>query len=70
MRVFYSAYAYMSTCTCTRLKMDDMYDNPEARDYDDPVSLLPPLPDPLPGLVHGILVRQWCFYLLSRSVYA
>ena len=29
--------------------MDDMYDNPEARDYDDPVSLLPPLPDPLPG---------------------
>ena len=29
--------------------MDDMYDNPGARDYDDPVSLLPPLPDLLPG---------------------
>ena len=29
--------------------MDDMYDNLGARDYDDPVSPLPPLPDPLPG---------------------
>ena len=50
--------------------MDDMYDNPGARDYDDPVSLLPPLPDPLPGFDLRILVRQRCFYLLSRSVYA
>ena len=29
--------------------MDDMFDNFGARDYDDPVSPLPPLPDPLPG---------------------
>ena len=29
--------------------MDDMYDNPGARDYDDPITPLSLLPDPLPG---------------------